>query len=171
MCVYCEALTSEKFEAYKHKYRQMLPINVSSNDNNDWEAMANIIPPTPISLRQHQADGLTSLIEVYYADEKRRVSHIYLPIKYCPICGKEIAENSEYKSNTTEQAVLDGYVSRDGDEEESICITTKKPVRDEELKMWCGVTGEEICVESLKGFDNMSWHDEPVPVKITIQRK
>lgn len=32
-------------------------------------------------------DGLTSLIEIYIADDHRKVHHMYIPIKYCPVCG------------------------------------------------------------------------------------
>jgi hypothetical protein len=92
MCKYCEALTSEKMDAYHHKYREFIHTEYSSNDFNeeDIERMANIVPPTPISMRRHKEDGFTSLIEVYLADDKRRVHHLYIPIKYCPMCGKEI---------------------------------------------------------------------------------
>lgn len=93
MCVYCEELsTSNKMDARLKKYRQLLPIITKSNDFNeeDLESMACIIPPTPISMRQHEVDGFVSQIEIYLADDHRKVTHMYLPIKYCPMCGKEI---------------------------------------------------------------------------------
>lgn len=93
MCVYCEELsTSDKMDARLKKYRQLLPCVTRSNDFNeeDIETMACLMPPTPISLRKHQDDGFVSQIEIYLADDHRRVTHLYLPIKYCPMCGKEI---------------------------------------------------------------------------------
>lgn len=90
MCKYCEALTSDKMDAYKHKYRKLLPTKTDSNDIGDWEVMACIIPPTPISKRRHKDDGYVSTIDVYFADDKRRVTNINIPVKYCPMCGKEI---------------------------------------------------------------------------------
>lgn len=89
MCKYCEALTSDKMDAYNHKYRELLPASVDSNLE-DYEVMAAIIPPTPISERRHEHDGLISNLNIYFADDKRRVSNIWIPIKYCPMCGKEI---------------------------------------------------------------------------------
>lgn len=88
MCKYCEALTTDKMDTYK--YRELLPTKTYSNDIDDWEVMANIITPTPISKRRHKEDGYVSNIEVYFADDKRRVTHISIPVKYCPMCGKEI---------------------------------------------------------------------------------
>lgn len=90
MCKYCEALTSEKMDSYHHKYRQLLPASVTSNDVEDYEVAASIIPPTPISKREHKDDGYVALINVYFADDSRKVSNIWLPVKYCPMCGKEI---------------------------------------------------------------------------------
>ena len=89
MCKFCEALTVNKMDSYGHKYRSLLPVSVDSNLD-DYEVMASIIPPTPISKRKHGEDGLISNINIYFADDKRRVSNIWIPIKYCPICGKEI---------------------------------------------------------------------------------
>jgi len=89
MCKYCEALTSDKMDDYNHKYRELLPISVDSNLEN-YEVMAAIIPPTPISERRHEHDGLISNLNVYFADDMRRVSKVWIPIKYCPMCGKEI---------------------------------------------------------------------------------
>lgn len=90
MCKYCEALTSDKMDSYHHKYRELLPISVDTNDYNEYESMAAIIPPTPISLRRHEEDGLVSNLNVYFSDEHARVVNIWIPIKYCPFCGKEI---------------------------------------------------------------------------------
>lgn len=90
MCKYCEALTSDKMDSYHHKYRELLPISVDSNDYKDYEVMASIIPPTPISKRRHEDDGLTSNLNVYFSDEHARVANIFIPIKYCPFCGEEI---------------------------------------------------------------------------------
>ena len=90
MCKYCEALTSEKMDAYQNKYRDFLPVNYQSRDIDDYNVMACINPPTPISERQHKEDGLKSQIEIYFSDDRAMISHIYLPIKYCPMCGKEI---------------------------------------------------------------------------------
>lgn len=95
MCEYCEALKSEKMDAYNHKYREFIKTEYSSNDFNeeDIERMAVIIPPTPVSKRRHKDDGFTSMIDIYLADNKRRVHHLYIPIKYCPFCGREIEDN------------------------------------------------------------------------------
>ena len=92
MCKYCEDLTSDKMDAYKHRYRELLPTKTNSNDIGDFEVMATIIPPTPISKRHHAEDGYVSTIEVYFADDKRRVTHIYIPVKYCPMCGRDLNE-------------------------------------------------------------------------------
>jgi len=89
-CPYCNALTSDKMDAHKRKYRKELPITVDSNDVKEYTTMAAIIPPTPISKKRHKDDGLTSTLEIYHSDDHARVTHIYIPIKYCPICGKEI---------------------------------------------------------------------------------
>lgn len=91
MCKYCEALTSDKMDAYGHKYRDLLPVSVDTKDYPDYEVMAAIIPPTPISKKRHNVDGLVSNLNVYFADDKRKVANIWIPIKYCPICGKEIS--------------------------------------------------------------------------------
>lgn len=90
MCEFCEALTSDKMDSYGLKHRELLTTSTDSNDIEDYETMASIIPPTPISKRKHNEDGLVSNINVYFADDKRRVVNIFIPIKYCPICGKEI---------------------------------------------------------------------------------
>lgn len=90
MCEFCEALTNDKMDSYGLKYRELLTTYTDSNDIDDYETMASIIPPTPISKRRHNEDGLVSNINVYFADDKRRVVNIFIPIKYCPICGKEI---------------------------------------------------------------------------------
>lgn len=90
MCEFCEALTSDKMDSYGLKYRELLTTSTGSHDIDDYEIMASIIPPTPISKRRHNEDGLVSNINVYFADDKRRVVNIFIPIKYCPICGKEI---------------------------------------------------------------------------------
>lgn len=90
MCEFCEALTSDKMDSYGLKYRKLLATSTDSNSIDDYETMASIIPPTPISKRRHNEDGLVSNINVYFADNKRRVVNIFIPIKYCPICGKEI---------------------------------------------------------------------------------
>lgn len=88
-CPYCNALKTEKMGAY-HKYREELPLTVESNDVQEHTTMATIIPPTPISKRRHKDDGLTSTLEIYYSDDHARITHIHIPIKYCPVCGKEI---------------------------------------------------------------------------------
>lgn len=92
MCKYCEALTSEKTDAYGHKYRELLQTKYSSVDfcKEDIELMAAITPPTPISRRQHAENGLTSEIHVYLADDHRRVHHVYIPIRFCPVCGRDL---------------------------------------------------------------------------------
>lgn len=92
MCKYCEALTSDKMDANGHKYRAMLKSKYDSIDfsKEDVETMAAIIPPTPISMRRHQEDGLTAEIEVYIADDHRRVHHVYIPIRFCPVCGRDL---------------------------------------------------------------------------------
>lgn len=90
MCKYCEALTSDKMDSYHHKYRELLPTETYSNDIHDFETMASITPPTPVSKLRHKMDGFISDIEIYFADDKRRVMHIHVPIKYCPMCGKKI---------------------------------------------------------------------------------
>jgi len=91
MCKYCEALTGDKMSA--HKYRELLKTNYSSQDfsGEDVETMASIIPPTPISRHKHEEDGLTSTIEIYIADDRRKVHHMYIPIKYCPVCGRDLS--------------------------------------------------------------------------------
>ena len=88
-CPYCNALKVEKMDAC-HKYREELPLTVESNDVQEHTTMATIIPPTPISKRRHKDDGLTSTLEIYYSDDHARITHIHIPIKYCPVCGKEI---------------------------------------------------------------------------------
>ena len=75
------------------KYRELLSTYSSSSDFKnfeEFEIMASIIPPTPISKRRHKDDGFVSEINVYIADDHRRVMNIFLPIKYCPMCGKEV---------------------------------------------------------------------------------
>jgi len=89
MCKYCEPLTVDTHDI-SIKYRDFLPTRTFSNDIDNHETMSAIIPPTPISKHKHQDDGFVSEIEIYFADDKRRVTHIYIPIKYCPMCGKEI---------------------------------------------------------------------------------
>lgn len=79
MCKYCEALTADKMDSYQHKYRELLPISVDANDYEEYEVMACIIPPTPISERQHEHDGLTSNLNVYFSDEHARVANIFIP--------------------------------------------------------------------------------------------
>ena len=94
MCEYCEKLTnSYKMDSDWEKHQLLLNTSTSSNDVNseDTETIASIVLPTPISKRRHEDDGLTSLIEVYYADDKRRVTHIQIPIRYCPICGRDLS--------------------------------------------------------------------------------
>ena len=94
MCEYCEKLTnSNKMDADWEKHQLLLNTSTSSNDVNteDTETMASIVLPTPISERRHKEDGLTSLIAVYYADDKRRVTNIQIPIRYCPICGRDLS--------------------------------------------------------------------------------
>lgn len=73
MCKYCEALTSDKMDSCHHKYRELLPISVDSNDYEEYEVMASIVTPTPISKRRHEDDGLTSNLNVYFSDEHARV--------------------------------------------------------------------------------------------------
>ena len=90
MCEYCEPLTSDKFDSYGHKYRKLLPVRFQSNDIDDHNTMASLNPPTPISKRRHAEDGLAAELEVYFSDDRAMVSHVYIPIKYCPMCGKEI---------------------------------------------------------------------------------
>lgn len=92
MCKYCEALTSDKMDAHGHKYREMLLSKYSSIDfsEEDVETTAAINPPTPISMRRHQEDGLTSEIEVYIADDHRKVHHVHIPIRFCPVCGRDL---------------------------------------------------------------------------------
>jgi len=92
MCIYCEPLTNEKMDSYKHKYRELIKSNYWSNDfrEEDVERMVGIIPPTPVSKKKHSEDGLTSILEIYLADDHRKIHHMSIPIKYCPICGKEI---------------------------------------------------------------------------------
>lgn len=91
MCKYCEALTGDKMCV--HKYRELLKTNYFSQDfsGEDVETMVSIIPPNPISQRHHKEDGLTSLMEIYIADDHRKVHHMYIPIKYCPICGRDLS--------------------------------------------------------------------------------
>lgn len=90
MCKYCEALTSDETDVYKHKYRELLPTKTDSNDIGDWEVMASIMPPTPISKRRHKDDGYVSTIEVCFANDKKCATYVSIPVKYCPMCGKEI---------------------------------------------------------------------------------
>lgn len=88
-CPYCNALKTEKMDAY-HKYREEVPLTVDSNDVQEHTTMGVIIPPTPISKRRHKDDGLVSKLEIYHSDDHARITHIYIPIKYCPFCGEEI---------------------------------------------------------------------------------
>lgn len=92
MCKYCEALASDKMDAHRHKYREMLYAKYSSLDFplEEVETMASILPPTPISRRRHREDGLTSQIEVYIADDHRKVHHVHIPIRFCPVCGRDL---------------------------------------------------------------------------------
>ena len=92
MCKYCEASTPDKLYP-GHKYRELLRMKHDSIDvdSEEVETMACIIPPTPISKKQHEEDGLTSNIEIYLADDHRRVHHMYIPIKYCPVCGRDLS--------------------------------------------------------------------------------
>ena len=78
MCQYCEALTTDKMNTFV--YRELLPTKIDSNDIDDWEVMVGIIPPSIISKRKHKEDGYVSTINVYFADDKRRVTNIYIPI-------------------------------------------------------------------------------------------
>ena len=95
MCKYCEALTSDKMDAHGHKYRELLYAKYTSFDFplEDVEMMSSILPPTPISRKRHAEDGLTSTIEVYVADDKRRIHHVWIPIKYCPVCGRDLSND------------------------------------------------------------------------------
>lgn len=93
MCKYCEELTPmNKMDAYGRKTRAFVKMDVSSSDIpvEDMENMCCIIPPTPISKRKHEHDGMSSMIEIYHSDNKRMVTHFYIPIRYCPFCGMEI---------------------------------------------------------------------------------
>lgn len=79
-------------DAHGHKYRELLQTKYSSVDfcKEDVELMAAIKPPTPISRMQHAEDGLTSEIEVYISDDHRKVHHVYIPIRFCPVCGRDL---------------------------------------------------------------------------------
>lgn len=93
MCKFCEKLTNDnKMDMHGLKHILPLPMSVYSSDIdiNETENIACIVEPTPISMRRHKEDGLTSSINIYFADDKRRVSNFWIPIKYCPMCGKEI---------------------------------------------------------------------------------
>lgn len=70
--------------------RLEVPFNGSTPDTNHYLCGA-IIPPTPISRRRHQADGLVSLLQIYMSYSDKEV-WMDIPIKYCPFCGKEIKE-------------------------------------------------------------------------------
>lgn len=95
MCKYCEDTKGVKMDMHGKKFRDLLPIKYSSIDfiDDNVERMANIIPPTPISKRQHKEDGFTSIIEVYVSDDRRRTHHVYLPIRFCPMCGRDLSND------------------------------------------------------------------------------
>lgn len=96
MCEYCEKLTnSHKMDSDWEKHQELLNMATDSTDVYFTETMASIVLPTPISKKRHSEDGLTSLIEIYYADDKRRVTHFHIPIRYCPICGRDLSGKAQ----------------------------------------------------------------------------
>lgn len=98
MCEYCERLT-EDHKMDGHGLRHVLPLHmdVSSTDTDteETESIGCITEPTPVSMRRHRDDGLTSAIWIYHADDHGRVTNFSIPIRYCPICGRELGQTTE----------------------------------------------------------------------------
>lgn len=95
MCQYCQEICFGKMSSNGSSYRDIMKAEYSSNDfeAESVETMVGILKPTPISKRKHTEDGLTSTIEVYVADDKRRIHHVWIPIKYCPVCGRDLSND------------------------------------------------------------------------------
>ena len=81
MCEYCEPLTPDKY-GNNNKFRKIMQCQSSSKDipNEDVEVMTCIIPPTPISMRQHEEDGLVSMLNLYVRDDKALVESTKAPV-------------------------------------------------------------------------------------------
>ena len=93
MCVYCERLTqTNKMDGYNRRNRVELPTSIATHQS--WECIATILPPSPISQRRHQEDGLTSQLRVW-VETDNRPTDIVIPIKYCPICGRDLSNDTE----------------------------------------------------------------------------
>lgn len=79
-------------DGYNRRNRETLQLAVTSYQ--PCECMVDIIPPSPISKRRHQDDGLTSLLRVW-VDTPDKPADIFIPIKYCPICGRDLSNDTE----------------------------------------------------------------------------
>lgn len=78
-------------------HKDLIPCSVETSDYPEHNTMVAIIGPTPISKRRHHNDGLVGLLNVYFSDERARVANMFIPIRYCPICGRDLAHKL-YKS-------------------------------------------------------------------------
>lgn len=93
MCKYCEQLTRmNKMDGYDKPMRMDLPCSITSHQ--PWKPMVDILPPTPISKRRHQEDGLVSTLRVW-VETPDKSAEIFIPIKYCPICGRNLSNDTE----------------------------------------------------------------------------
>lgn len=61
-----------------------------------------------------------------------------------------------------------GYVAKDKNGE--IYFHTEKPTYDNELEGWYSVPGMISITEQFSEFDNISYKDEPIKVKIKLER-
>ena len=72
-------------------HRDLLPCMTDTRDYPEYETMVSGIEPTPISRRRHKDDGLVAQLNVYFSDEKARVANMFIPIRYCPVCGRDLS--------------------------------------------------------------------------------
>ena len=81
MCKYCEELTYNNKSDQKGKpYRELLKTQSYSDDIDEREIIASII----------EIDEHKNMINVYFSDDRLKVVNVFIPIKYCPICGREL---------------------------------------------------------------------------------
>lgn len=93
MCKYCEIGKRCDADACNLNYREKLTIKLKSSEHNIsyMSTTATIITPTPITLKRN-TDGLAGKMHIHLYDEQSKTLLMDIPIRYCPICGRDLSK-------------------------------------------------------------------------------